>query len=69
MRRIAVTFVPRLLQNERNQHRLEVGREFQQQIFFRRFSLVTKGGFMAMSLKQSCNRRNENALHLGQKNL
>ncbi|PNF14514.1 hypothetical protein B7P43_G15642 [Cryptotermes secundus] len=32
MRRIAVKFVPRLLQNEQKQHRLEVCRELQEQL-------------------------------------
>ena len=32
MRRIAAKFVPRLLQNEQKQHRLEVCRELQQQL-------------------------------------
>ncbi|PNF38892.1 hypothetical protein B7P43_G09916 [Cryptotermes secundus] len=74
MRRIAMKFVPQLLQNEQKQHRLEICRELQQQLQedpnFRRLPLVTKVGFMATTLKASSYRCNGRVLlHLGQKKL
>jgi hypothetical protein len=71
--RIAAKFEQRLLQSEQKQQRLEVCRELQQQLqedpnFLSKFATVTKGEFMATTLKLSSNRRNGRArLHLRQK--